>query len=76
ELLKTRNRELIILFFAEVFVNKATVSSENIHYQLADYLEEKGIETDDENEIKFFDTYEEKAKKYIQLWANKGFLTN
>ncbi|GHT15362.1 hypothetical protein AGMMS4956_15130 [Bacteroidia bacterium] len=76
ELLKARNREFIILFFVEVFAQTTAVLSENIHYKLADYLETKGIEVDDENEIKLIDTYEEKAKKYIQQWADRGFLTN
>lgn len=34
------------------------------------------IKKDEENEIEFFDSYEIKAKKYIQIWTNKGFLTN
>ena len=76
ELLKLRNREFIILFLVDIFTQSAAVSSENIHYKLADYLEVKGIETDEEDEILFADTYEDKAKKYIQRWADKGFLTN
>jgi hypothetical protein len=76
ELLKTRNREFIILFFVDVFAQEPVVSSENIHYKLESYLEEKGVEVDEENEIKFSDTYEDKAKKYISKWADKGFLTN
>ena len=76
ELLKTRNREFILLFFVEVFAQESVVSSENIHYKLESYLEEKGVEVDEENEIKFSDSYEDKAKKYIQKWADKGFLTN
>ena len=76
ELLKSKNREFIILFFAEVFSRDTAVTSESIHYKLADYLEERSIAEDDENEIRLIDTYEEKAKKYIQQWANKGFLTN
>jgi hypothetical protein len=76
ELLKARNREFVILFFVEVFATETTVSSENIHFKLENYLEEKGVEIDEENEITLADTYEDKAKKYIQKWANKGFLTN
>jgi hypothetical protein len=76
ELLKARNRELIILFLVEIFAQETAVSSENIHYKLENYLEEKGVEVDEENEIRFSDTYEEKAKIYIQKWADKGFLTN
>ena len=76
ELLKLRNGEFIILFFAEVYTVETVVSSENIHIKLENYLEEKGIEFDDENEKTDADTYEDKAKKYIQKWANKGFLAN
>src|SRR5688572_3248642 len=77
ELLRLRNREAIIVFLATTFTNlQGSISSENIHSQLADYLEYKQIENDDENEIELIDTYEVKAKKYIQNWTNKGFLTN
>lgn len=77
ELLRLRNREMIIEFLVLTFVNKQVViSSENIHTQLADFLEYKQIENDEDSEINAFDTYEEKAKKYIQFWTNKGFLAN
>ena len=77
ELLKTRNREFIILFFVEVFAQTTVVSSENIHYKLTDYLETKNIEIEeDSEENRLFSTYEDKAKRCIQEWANKGFLTN
>lgn len=75
-MLKTKNRDFIILFFAEIFIRQSVVSSENIHNKLTDFLERQGIEADEENEISPSDTYEIKAKKYIQQWANKGFLTN
>jgi hypothetical protein len=75
-LLKTKNRDLIILFFAETFLQQTAVSSENIHNRLSDFLERQGMEIDEENEIEFSDTYEIKAKKYIQKWADIGFLTN
>jgi hypothetical protein len=77
ELLRLRNREAIIVFLINTFSNQqGAISSENIHIQLADYLEYMHIEKDEENEINVFDTYEIKAKKYIQIWTNKGFLTN
>lgn len=76
-LLRLRNREMIIEFLVRTFINKqGSISSENIHSQLADFLEGHRIEIDEESEIYFFDTYEEKAKKYIQNWTNNGFLTN
>lgn len=77
ELLHRRNRELIIEFMIRAFSNdQGAVSSDYIHNQLADFLEYKQIENDEENEINAFDTYEEKAKKYILNWTNKGFLAN
>lgn len=76
-LLRLRNREKIIEFLVRTFLNKqGSISSENIHSQLADFLEGQRIEIDEESEVNFFDTYEEKAKKYIQNWTNNGFLMN
>lgn len=77
ELLKSKNRETILVFLVNTFSKQqGSVSSESIHTQLADYLEYRQVENDEENEISVFDTYEIKAKKYIQNWTNKGFLTN
>ena len=77
ELLRLRNRDMIIEFLIEVFSkNQVVITSDKIHTQLADYLEYKKVENDEESEITVFDTYEEKAKKYILNWTNKGFLTN
>ena len=77
ELLRLRNREAIIIFLVNTFSNQqGAISSENIHTILADYLEFRQIENDEESEIEVFDTYEIKAKKYIQNWTNSGFLTN
>lgn len=76
-LLRLRNREIVIEFLAKTFINEQTaISSENIHLLLADFLENQEVEIDEENNIEFSDTYEEKAKKYIQNWTNSGFLTN
>lgn len=77
ELLRLRNREMIIEFLINTFSNEqGSISTENIHNQLADFLEYKQVENDEESEINAFDTYEEKAKKYILNWTNKGFLAN
>ena len=77
ELLKLRNREVIIIFLVNTFPNQqGTISSEKIHYQLADFLESVQIEIDEESEVLFADNYEIKAKKFVQNWTNKGFLTN
>lgn len=77
ELLRSRNREMTIVFFVTTFSNKqGVISSENIHTQLADFLESYEIQNDEDSEISVFDTYETKAKKYILNWTNRGFLTN
>ena len=77
ELLRLRNREIVIEFLINTFLSKqGAISTENIHNQLADFLEYKQIENDEDSEITPFDTYEEKAKKYILNWTNRGFLTN
>lgn len=77
ELLRLRNREMIIEFFAGTFSSEqGAISSENVHTQLADFLEYRKVENDEDSEINAFDTYEEKAKKYILSWTNRGFLAN
>lgn len=76
-LLRLGNREMIIEFLVNTFSNKqGAISSENIYTQLADFLEGHEVENDEESEISAFDTYEQKAKKYIKQWTDKGFLTN
>lgn len=77
ELLRLRNRAMVVEFLVNTFLNKqGAISSENMHTQLADFLEGHEVENDEESEISVFDTYEVKAKKYIQKWTNSGFLTN
>lgn len=77
ELLRMRNREAIILFLMNTFSDQqGAVSSDHIHTQLADYLEYKQIEQEEEGDLDVFDTHETKAKKFIQSWTSKGFLTN
>lgn len=77
EILRLRHRNLIIRFFILAFKkDKGSLSSENLHLQLSDYLEYNQLENDDESEIDVFDSYEIKAKKYIRKWTDKGFLTN
>ena len=64
ELLRLRNREMIVEFLVQTFINKqVAISSENIHTQLADFLEEHEVENDQDNEISAFDTYIDEAFK-------------
>lgn len=75
-LLRARSCNIILGFFTEVFGDATAISHENLHSQLADFLNNHGVEVDEENEIMFSDTYEEKAAKYIKRWTDSGFLTN
>lgn len=77
ELLRLRNREAIIVFLINTFSNlQGAISEEKIIAQLADFLDYRKIDKDEESDIDVFDSYETKAKKYISSWTNKGFLTN
>lgn len=77
ELLRLRNREVIIVFLADTFGGQpGAVASDAIHARLADLLEYRQLASDEDSDIQTNDTYELKAKKYIQHWTNSGFLTN
>jgi len=79
ELLRLRQRDIIVEFFINVFKNEEeedNITSERLHSTLSDYLEFKELEKDEENDINVFDSFEEKAKKCIRRWTDKGFLTN
>lgn len=65
-LLRARSCNLIIEFFTGIFEDVTAISHENIHSQLADFLNDHGVEVDEENDILFSDTYEEKAIKYVK----------
>lgn len=75
-LLRARSCSTIIEFFMIAFGEVTTVSYENIHAQLADFLNNHDIEDDEENDNQIFDTYEEKAIKLIKKWTDSGYLTN
>jgi len=77
ELLRLRNKEALIVFLINTFSNQqGAISEEKIVVQLADFLDYRKIEKDEESDIEVYDSFETKAKKYILSWTNKGFLTN
>ena len=77
ELLRLRNREITLLFLYKTFYrNREPVAYEALKVRLTDYLAAIHMETDEESDINDFDSYEEKAYKYIQRWTDKGFLRN
>ena len=75
-LLRSRNYDIMIEFFIKVFSNITVVSFENIHNQLTDFLNENGVEADEDEDVFFSDPYEVKSEKFIHHWTEKGFLTN
>ncbi len=75
-LLRARSCHIILDFFTSIFDESAPISHENIHSQLAEFLNTHGVESDEESDIQSSDTYEEKAVKYIKKWIDSGYLTN
>ena len=75
-LLRMKTCNMIVEFLTNVFNETMAVSYENIHNYLSDFLNNHEIGIDEENDISFSDTYEEKAVKYIKKWTDSGFLTN
>lgn len=77
ELLRLKNREIIIIFLTKIFPNQqGAIAEEKIITELTDFLDDRHIEKDDESDIDISDSYEAKAKKYVLNWTNRGFLTN
>ena len=75
-LLRMKTCNIIVEVLTNIFNEVMAVSYENIHNYLADFLNNHEVEIDEENDILFSDTYEEKAVKYIKKWKDSGFLTN
>lgn len=86
-LLCLKNREWIIHFLLESFTDQQTAHSlDKLQLALIQYMEKNfdasdNQEPDSVNELDFdqdnsLTTYELKAKRYIQDWTNKGFLSN
>ena len=75
-LLRARRCNLIIEFLTGTFEDITATSYENIHSQLADFLNDHGVEIDEENDILYSDTFEDIAAKFIRKWTDNGFLAN
>lgn len=75
-LLRAKKCDIILEFFTSAFATTPAISYENIRTQLADFLNNREIEIDEENDIQITDTYEERSEKYIKKWTENGFLTN
>jgi hypothetical protein len=70
-----RSQLFNISFFISAFDDNSNLSEERILNKLSDYIELSQPESDDEYEIKPFDSYLDKAKKYVKKWIENGFLT-
>ena len=56
-LLRARSSKIILEFFISIFNENTAISHENVHSQLADFLNNHGIEEDDEKPL--YKQYEE-----------------
>ena len=72
ELLRLRNREAIIVFLINTFSNRqGAISEEKITAQLADFLDFRKIEKDEESEIEIFEKKCNEHYKFI-TWQNRS----
>lgn len=77
KILKSRNRELILLFLISTFPNTSKSHPYDfLHSKLTDHLESIQLEEDDESDLQFADSYEIKASKLLKRWTRMGFLTS
>ena len=60
-ILKARSCNVIIDFFTNVFNDANAISHENIHSLLAEYLNNHGVDEDEESDILYTDTYYERT---------------
>ena len=76
KLLKSRNAEFILSFLTDVFSEQTTIESERLHRLLENRLDAEidFIYEEEDNESNDFtpkfETNEDKAKRWIQDWAN------
>lgn len=75
-LLRARQCSMILEFLTGALDETSAISQENLYNQLAEFLNDKGIDIDEDNNVYLSDTFEEKAEKYVKRWIDSGFLTN
>lgn len=76
KLIKSRNGEFILCFLSETFSEHNVVSSERLHMLLESCLDDMDDIPEDEGQPSKLENNEDKAKRWIQVWTNNGFLTN
>jgi len=76
-ILKSRNRELILIFLLSIFEDmNANIPYDYLQNKLAIHLENIELEQDEESDVQFIDSYDVKAKKLIKTWTKLGFISN
>lgn len=76
--MRPKNLKFFLTFLLDTFEEQTVVSWETIHQRLVNRLDElEENDLDEEEELPTtLETNEEKAKRWILDWANKGYLTN
>lgn len=76
--MKPKNLKFFLVLLIETFEEQTAVPEEYLHQRLVnrlDEMKEDALEEEEEHSPTI-ETNEEKARRWIQDWANKGFLTN
>lgn len=76
-LVRSRSLESILTFLTGVFTEQTSVSQEQLYVALEQFLDNYDVNLGEEDELTDLSrTNEDKAKRWIKEWADKGFLTN
>lgn len=76
KLIKSRNGEFILCFLSEIFSEHNLLSSDRLHMLLENRLDDNDDILEDEGQPSKLENNEDKAKRWIQIWTNNGFLAN
>ena len=76
KLIKSRNGEFILCFLSEVFSERSVVRSERLHMLLENRIDDMDEILEEEGQTPKMENNEDRAKRWIQLWTNNGYLTN
>ena len=77
-LIKSRSVDFFLSFVIEAFEEQAAIMQERLHMLLENRLDEQEntLVEDDSEMTRLVESNEQKAKRLIKDWTDKGFLTN
>ena len=77
-LIKSRSVDFFLSFVIEAFEGQAAIMQERLHMLLENRLDEQEntLVEDDSEMTRLVESNEQKAKRLIKDWTDKGFLTN